>query len=696
MRAQVLFVMLIVLLGQAGAAPVESSGPIVLENKAIRIAFDRGNGQWVELTDKTDGRHLLAATAADTAVPDPIEPLRLERVERPNPNELRLTIAAGHWRWLADYCLEGNDPIVLRQFMIENTAPTSKTLRGARYTLPSLLVGEDGAVVFPGTLPVGDLAVAKLKASEPLRPRSREPLVYLWSAGSKRAIGAWFYSEDEYSPVSVTPDGLAARIVHREDVLARLVPGKWELLGAQFVWVAHGSRDDVLRSVGEIYNIVSLRAPSQALARLPERVIYCGHPGGTPEQKFRGYGGFQAIERYLPTLERVGVDVLWLLPIFEHGDGKRWNLYSPFDHFKISPLYGSEEEFARLCRAADRAGIAMMLDFVPHGPPDHTPLAKEHPEWVCRDEKGKPIYVWGQLAFDNANTQWQGYFGRVAEHYARRFSVAGARVDVAAGSPPNWATPRPSLSTLGGGIGMDRAIREGFLRARKDVIILPEEYTGCSIFHRDGDLTYDAQLFFLFIELQERKATPEDWARTLQQFLHDQALTMPPGAVKMRWTANHDTVSWTFQKKRTADAYGLGRSRALLSLCALIEGVPMIYQGEEDPAVYGGRGESSVEYYSRIFQLRRQRPALRSGSANYSAITASDGVFACLRGKMSECAMVLISFNPKAVRSEVALPENLAAVRSWRDLLSGEKFDGGRKIAVEMVPHGVRVLAPAP
>jgi glycosidase len=679
-------------IGGASAATM-TSGPIVLENQSVRIEIDRETGAWTAFVDKTDGRNLIVGSTAESAAPVRGADTRVEKIERASDREALLTIRSGDWRCFADYHLDANRPVLSRQFTIENAAATSRTLRAARHALPAIRFGEADAAIFPGSLPVGDQPIAKLESGKALQPRSRDPLAYLWSAEGGRAVGCWFYSEDEYSPVNIQRTDSGALISQNQQVAVPLAPRGRAALGTQYVWLAKGTRDEALRSVGAVYDIAGLHAPSHELARLRERTIYCGHPGGTPEQRFIGYGGFQALERYLPTLQKLGVDILWLLPIFEHGDGKRWNLYAPFDHFKISALYGTEGEFASLCRAAQKMGMDTMLDFVPHGPPDFTPLAKEHPEWVCRDEKGKPTYVWGQLAFDNASPEWQDYFRRVAEHYAQQFGVAGARVDVAAGSPPNWATARPSRSTLGGGLGMDRAIREGFLRARKDVVVLPEEYTGCSIFHGVGDLTYDAQLFFLFIALQDRKAAPEEWAGSLQQFLHDQALTMPPGAVKMRWTANHDTVSWTFQKKRTADAYGLARSRALLALCALIEGAPMIYQGEEDPAVYGGRGESSIAYYSRIFQLRRQTQALRSGVADYKAVTASGGVFACLRGTPPECAIVLVSFNPDDARSEVRLPDQLAKVSAWRDLLSDSRFSGGQRITVEMLSHGVRVLA---
>ena len=68
---------------------------------------------------------------------------------------------------------------------------------------------------------------------------------------------------------------------------------------------------------------------------------------------------------------------LWFLPIWEHGDGARWNLYSPFDHFRVSPLYGSEDELNRLSAGAAERKIRLMFDLVPHGPPDTTVLAKD-------------------------------------------------------------------------------------------------------------------------------------------------------------------------------------------------------------------------------------------------------------------------------------------------------------------------------
>jgi hypothetical protein len=222
------------------------------------------------------------------------------------------------------------------------------------------------------------------------------------------------------------------------------------------------------------------------------------------------------------------------------------------------------------------------------------------------------------------------------------------------------------------------------------VVLLPEEYTGANIFCGVGDLTYDAQFYFLQADLLARSAPPEQWARDFQQFLHDQALTLPPGALKMRWISNHDTVSWTFQKQRPARAYGAERMRALLALCALIEGVPMLYQGDEDPAVYGGQGEASVDFLAQLYGVRKRLAALREGAADYVSPRATGGVFACLRSQGSDQALVLISFNPDAVETDVSLPPGVTGL--VQDALSGDRVAVTAPLRVPMRPYQVRVL----
>ena len=679
---------------------------VIFENGAISVGFSGETGAWVRFVDRRTGDDIACRGAAgfpeELASRDGglIEGRLIDHAAGRSEQgpSLVMTIAVGSRRCIVEYSLVGDVPILSRRFSVENAGDTPMTLRGATFTLPAVSVGPDAAALFPGSRPVGDRPIEKIDPAKPLQAKSLDGLCLLWSSRAGRALGCYLHSEDELAQVSVARAGNAGVIFHRQDVIAPLEPGGQAVLGTQYIWLARGECDDALRSVHAVYDLIGLAAPDRALAGLAGRTIYCGHPGGVPEKKFMGYGGFKAIEAYVPTLKRLGVDILWLLPVFEHGDGTTWNLYSPFDHFRISPLYGTEEELESMLSALRREGIGLVFDLVPHGPPADSPLGKAHSEWVCLNEEGEQTFEWGQLAFDFAHPGWQAYMADAAEHHARAYGVCGARIDVAFDCPSNWDPKiphRPTHSKVGGGLAMTGAIRNGFLRARDDTFILPEEYFGANIFYRHSDITYDSQLFFLFVQLEADSAAPEVWAGNIARFLHDQALTLPRGALKMRFIGNHDTVSWTVQKKRPRDAYGPERARALTALCALVGGVPMIYQGQENPAIYGVEGESNVEYFEPIFRLRRTVPALTGGAADFLGATATGGVFACVRGSGEDTAVVLISFNPSAVTSRVTLPCELRSTGLWRDLLGDERFEGVDTLEVPMPPHGVRVLCPA-
>lgn len=637
------------------------------------------------------------AESLASAVRDGDEPrgIRSKRGRDGRAATLSISATSEGFEYRSEWSISDGQARFRRRLTVTNRTNAEQTFQTGTYDTPPLSLGKEPSIIFPGSLPIGDLPASRIESGDSVRPRSEEPLVVIRDPASKRSLGSWFVEEDEFSPVSVSRVGSGLTIRHAQQVIVRLKPGASVTLGSEHFWLSHGSRTEALAGVQDVYREIGLKAPAGAPANLRSMVLYCGHPGGPPELNYRTYGGFRAIQAYLPTLESLGVDVVWFLPIWEHGDGVKWNLYSPFDHFRVSPLYGTEDELKKL--SADAAGrkMKLMFDLVPHGPPDTTDLAKEHPEYVAMNPQGKPSYAWEQLAFDNSHPGWQDYFRRVAETDAKTFAAIGARVDCAAGRPLNWnpaVTDRPSRSSLGAGLGMTRAIREGFLRARKDTIILPEEYTGANIYYRVSDLTYDAQLYFAMSDLLDRKAPPEEWARTFQTFLHDQQTTLPPGALKMRWISNHDTVSWTFQKKRPLDAYGVDRMRALQAMCALVEGVPMLYQGDENPAVYGGKGPSSIDFLRKIYAERKSQPAIREGKADYDSIQATGGVFACLRSTDAQSALVLISFNPEPVETNLSSTGQKLPAGPWRDALSGDEIPAGTRVT--MAPHQVRILVP--
>ncbi len=606
---------------------------------------------------------------------------------------LAMTTHEGDLQYTLEYALLGDSPYLTRKLIVRNISAKDLTLNGLNCVTPPIALGSRQSVIFPGTLPVGNNPMSSMPQNGVLSPRGEDPLAIIWDADSKIGVGAWFDDEAEFSPVSVQRIANGVAIQHMPRIEMILKPGEAVSPGVQYIWVLDGTRDAVLKGVQKVYSIIGLKAPSNHLPNHARKILYCGYPGGTPEMGFSGYGGFPAMDAYLPTLKKMGISLMWLLPTWYHGTDKRWNLYAPFDQFKVDPLLGTQKELQKLGADAKNDGIGLMFDLVPHGPPDFTPLAKDHPEWIEQNQDGTNHYEWGQLSFDYAQPGWRNYMERAAEWDAKTFDAVGARVDCGAGGPPNWKPGlpyRPSFSTLGGGLSMNQSIRDGFVKVNGDAVLLPENYTGANIFYRYADLDYDAQFYYLMGDLQSNNATPDEWASSLETFLDDQQLTLPPGALKMRWISNHDTVSWTFQKARPAKIYGAPKMRALMALCAYIPGVPMLYQGDENPALYGGKGENNIPYLTEIYGLRNRMPVLSIGKADYQSVKASGGIFSCLRSLGKKRALVLISFNPKLTKSELAFHAPMGG--KWKDLLSGRTFEFERKAVVEMSPYQTMVL----
>ena len=72
-------------------------------------------------------------------------------------------------------------------------------------------------------------------------------------------------------------------------------------------------------------------------------------------------GDLRGIEQKLDYLENLGVTSLYLNPVFEAHSNHRYNTA---DYERIDPLLGTNEDFARLCDAAKKRGIAVILDGV--------------------------------------------------------------------------------------------------------------------------------------------------------------------------------------------------------------------------------------------------------------------------------------------------------------------------------------------
>ena len=122
-------------------------------------------------------------------------------------------------------------------------------------------------------------------------------------------------------------------------------------------------------------------------------VIYQIYPRSFADSNGDGIGDLDGVTSKLGYLQWLGVDAIWLSPIFTSPMADFG--YDVSDYCDIDPIFGDLQAFDRLIAEAHRRGIRVMLDWVPN----HTSV--EHPWFIesrsSRDNPKRDWYVWRDL-----------------------------------------------------------------------------------------------------------------------------------------------------------------------------------------------------------------------------------------------------------------------------------------------------------
>lgn len=113
------------------------------------------------------------------------------------------------------------------------------------------------------------------------------------------------------------------------------------------------------------------------------KIAYQIYPKSFKDTNGDGIGDLPGIIEKIPYLKDLGIDLLWLSPIYKSPFAD--NGYDISDYRDIDPLFGSLEDFKKLKASADASGIGLIMDLVVN----HT--SDEH-EWfkkACEDPFGK-------------------------------------------------------------------------------------------------------------------------------------------------------------------------------------------------------------------------------------------------------------------------------------------------------------------
>lgn len=204
-------------------------------------------------------------------------------------------------------------------------------------------------------------------------------------------------------------------------------------------------------------------------------VVYQIYPKSFNDTNGDGIGDLNGITEKLDYLQKLGVDVLWLNPIYESPGID--NGYDISNYYGINPEFGSMDDFERLLSSAHRKGIKIILDLVVNHTSSQHPWFKEAVK--SRDNKYHDYYIWKPGRNGGAPNNWGSSFGGSAWKYVE--SVGEYYLHLFAEEQPdlNWENPAvvEEVEKI-----MDFWLSKGVDGFRMDVINLISKYPG----YKDG------------------------------------------------------------------------------------------------------------------------------------------------------------------------------------------------------------------
>lgn len=453
-----------------------------------------------------------------------------------------------------------------------------------------------------------------------------------------------------------------------------------------------------------------------------------GHGHGASAQYFGG--DLPGIQEHLDHLERLGVDTLYLTPVFPGRSNHRYDART-FDH--VDPLLGGDEAFAKLSAALHERGMRLVGDITTnHTGAGHewferavaTPGAPEADFYHWADD-GASDAVPGAGPTGRGYVGWLGHgslpklnFGSdellarmvdgpdsvIGRWLAEPYALDGWRIDVANMTGRYGAEDRTH--------DVARAVRATMQAANPEAVLVSEH------FH---DAAADLGVGGWHVNMNYTAFTRPVWSWLVEPGSALQFNSMPVAVARRGGEAMVDamrdfdaTVPWSVTRHQwnLLGSHDTARVRTVLGSAGAVEvaagllftypGTPVLFAGDEggltgtngeharvpmpwaDIAGGGPRWDAATfEVYRALIALRRSSRALREGGLRWAVVDA-DAV-AYLRETPDERVLVLVA---RAAWEGATLPGHLLAGDAAANLY------GGADLAV--TPEGLELPGDGP
>jgi glycosidase len=415
----------------------------------------------------------------------------------------------------------------------------------------------------------------------------------------------------------------------------------------------------------------------------PERFAN-GDPKNDPEDVVRWesipesnsfFGGdLQGIRDHIPYLKNLGINAVYLTPVFKAGSNHK---YDTVDYFEIDPNFGSNELFIQLVQEFHLAGIRVVLDGVFNHCGDQNPKfidaldggsSSPYFDWFIFQTpiRSKRYQTCGGANFlpklNTSNPNVQNYILEVATYWIKEAGIDGWRLDVPWKVDPDlWPRFYKHVKAL-----------------NNEIFVVHEIWRDSSFWLNRGigDAVMNYQLRDYIFDYSLKDAMDaEDFNYFVQRLFDDYR---EAALYQLNLLGSHDTA-----RLLTIAGGNIPRVLIAYTLLFTLPGAPMVYYGDEngmvgenDPDCRRGMiwtekdwNQDIRHYLFKLIEIRKAHPALRSGG--YKSILAWNGVHAFSRATADD--QVIIITNPREATGEILIPTDKSNT-IWQDLLGGRQF----------------------
>jgi len=351
-------------------------------------------------------------------------------------------------------------------------------------------------------------------------------------------------------------------------------------------------------------------------------VVYQIYPRSFQDSDGDGVGDLRGIAARLDYLQWLGVDAVWLSPIYPSPMADFG--YDVADYTDVHPLFGTLDDFDALLEAAHARGLRLILDLVPN----HT--SDEHPWFVAaRSSRESPFrdwYIWRDPAPDGGPpNNWRSNFAgpawtldeatgqyylhlfdpkqpdlnwrnpqvRAAIYDAMRFwlrrGVDGFRVDVIwmvikhpafPDNPPNpnWQPGDPDQHRFMRVYDQDQPEAHEVIREMRAVVDEFDQRVLIGEIYMEPEglaAYYGAELDEVHLPFNFNLVTLSEWgAATVRAMVDRYEAALPAGGWPNWVLGNHD-------QPRIASRVGQELARLAQMLLLTLRGTPTMYYGDE-------------------------------------------------------------------------------------------------------------------